>query len=268
MEKFHISRILPGFAALVTMIALLTAAVWSAKPVPDDPEPEILPPLTDNPYEAGDFAYNEQGYLTCLTGESVLGIDVSEHQGEIDWQQVRAAGVEFVIIRVGGRGYGTGKIFSDSRAAEYYAGAKAAGLKVGAYFFSQAVDIWEAAEEARFLLQAVRDWEIDMPLVFDWEYVSADARTGNMDAQTLTECARVFCRALERAGYTPMVYFNLYQARDLMVMEELTDKQWWLARYADTMDFAYRVDMWQYSCTGTVPGISGEVDLNLWFPER
>ena len=267
MEKFRIWRIFPAFGALISGFFLLVAVVFTSKTLPDDPAPVILPPVAANPYGAADFAYNEQGYLTCRTGESILGIDVSEHQGDIDWAQVKAAGVEFVIIRVGGRGYGTGKIFGDSRAAEYYAGAKAAGLQVGAYFFSQAVDIWEAKEEALFLLEAIAGWEVDLPLVFDWEYVSADARTGNMDADTLTECARVFSRAVERAGYEAMIYFNLYQARDLIRLEKLTDLRWWLARYAEDMGFDYSVDFWQYSCTGTVPGIWGDVDLNLWFPK-
>lgn len=268
MDQLHIRRMATGVLALFTVLTLLLAAVTGAKPIPDDPEPVTLPPLTANPYGPEDFFYNEQGYLTCAAGESILGIDVSEYQGSIDWQQVKAAGVEFVMIRVGLRGYGTGEIYTDSMAQEYYRGAREAGLKVGAYFFSQAVTVQEAIAEANYVLQAVRGWEVEMPLVFDWEYVGSETRTGGMDPRTLTDCARAFCRVVRRAGYTPMVYFNLSQGRDLLYLEELTDFDWWLARYADTMDFDYRVRMWQYTSQGSVPGIWGYVDLNLWFSDN
>ena len=266
--ELNIRRLIPGFLALLTVAVLLLGAASGAKPIPDDPEPVTLPPLVQNPYGPEDFIRDERGYLTCTAGEAVLGIDVSEYQGDIDWQQVKNAGVEFVMIRVGLRGYSTGVIFSDSLASEYYAGARAAGLKVGAYFFSQAVTVQEAIEEAKYVLQTVKDWEIGMPLVFDWEYVGSEARTGDMDPRTLTDCARAFCRVIRRAGYTPMVYFNISQSQDLLYLEELTDFDWWLARYADTMDFDYRVDLWQYTNQGSVPGIQGYVDVNLWFPEN
>lgn len=268
LEKPDIRRLLPGLLALLTVVALLIGTAAGAKPVPDDPEPVTLPPLRDNPYGPEDFVYDQQGYLTCIAGKSVLGIDVSEYQGDIDWQQVKEAGVEFVMIRIGVRGYGNGDIYPDSRAAEYYAGAREAGLKVGAYFFSQAVTVQEAIAEADYVLRAIRGWEVEMPVVFDWEYVSSEARTGNMDARLLTDCARAFCRVVERAGYRPMVYFNISQGQDLMYLEELTDFDWWLARYAESMDFDYRVSMWQYTSQGAVPGIEGNVDLNLWFPEE
>lgn len=267
LDQLYIRRLIPGVLALATVLALLLGAVAGAKPVPDDPEPVTLPPLAANPYGAEDFEYDAQGYLTCTAGKSVLGIDVSEYQGDIDWQLVKAAGVEFVMIRIGLRGYGTGDIYADQRAQEYYRGARDAGLKIGAYFFSQAVTVQEAMAEADYMLRAVRGWELEMPLVFDWEYVGSDTRTGNMDPRTLTDCARAFCLTVRRAGYTPMVYFNVAQGRDLMYLDELTDFDWWLARYADSMGFDYRVRMWQYTNQGNVPGIGGNVDLNLWFPE-
>lgn len=268
VTELDMRRWLPGLLALLTVTALLLGAAAGAKPIPDDPEPVVLPPLVENPYGPEDFVPDERGYLTCIAGESVLGIDVSEFQEVTDWAQVKAAGVEFVMIRVGYRGYGTGAIRGDSSAAEHYAGARAAGLKVGAYFFSQAVTVEEAVEEARFLLQAVEHWDVEMPLVFDWEYMGSDTRTGEMDPELLTECTRAFCRVIRRAGYRPMVYFNITQSRELLYLEELTDFDWWLARYADSMDFEYRVQMWQYTDRGNVPGITGEVDLNLWFPEE
>ena len=220
-----------------------------------------------NPYGPEDFTVNEQGFMTCLAGESVIGIDVSVYQQSIDWEQVRAAGVAFVFIRVGGRGYGEeGRLYTDSRAQEHYAGAKAAGLRVGAYFFSQATTVEEAVEEAQFALEQVKDWELDLPMVYDWEYVSQTARTANVDARTLTNCTLAFCRQIEQAGLQAMVYFNWKQSQDLLYMEELTDYPFWLAYYSQEMTYPFRVDFWQYTCTGSVPGIEGNVDINIYLP--
>ena len=105
-----------------------------------------------------------------------------------------------------------------------------------------------------------------MPVVFDWEYVSEDARTGAMDRNTLTECAIAFCDAIAEAGYTPMVYFNPHIGDTLLDLEALVDYPWWLAMYSDRMDYPYAVAMWQYTHAGTVPGISGSVDINLYLP--
>lgn len=221
--------------------------------------------LQKNPYGPYDFQYRGQ-YLALRSGESVLGIDVSSHQGAVDWQQVAQAGVEFVLLRVGYRGYGNGQLVADELAQKNYEGARAAGLKVGAYIFSQAVSVEEAREETEFFLEQTRGWQLDMPAVYDWEYISADARTANVDRRTLTDCALAFCRAMEAKGHTPMIYFNLDLAVNYLYLEELTDYHFWLALYSDRMTYPYRIDMWQYTHTGTVPGISGDVDINLYFP--
>jgi len=225
-----------------------------------------LPPPEANPYGPLDFQYAGK-YLTCLAGESVLGIDVSSHQEQVDWQAVADAGIRFVMLRVGYRGYEQGAIQADALAQENYLGAKAAGLQVGTYFFSQAVSTQEALEEADFLLDAIRDWELDMPVVYDWEYIDRDARTADMDARTVTDCTVAFCQAVEDAGYQPMVYFNRHQARDFLYLEELTRYPFWLAMYSDRMTYPYKIDMWQYTCEGSVPGIQGDVDINLFFPD-
>lgn len=231
-----------------------------------EPEPEAtLPPPAANPYTENDFQY-EDSYLTCTAGESVLGIDVSEWQNVTDWKAVREAGVEFVMIRVGYRGYGNGAVCVDEAAQSHYEGAKAAGLKVGVYFFSQAVNTKEAVEEARFTLSLIENWELDMPVVFDWEYVSEEARASHLSALDLTHVTMAFCDTVEDAGYTPMVYFNVNQSTYRLLMERLTGYQFWLAMYSDRMTYPYQLDMWQYSCEGDVPGIDGDVDMNLWFP--
>ena len=224
-----------------------------------------LPPPPANPIGLGDFELSGD-YLTCTSATSVLGIDVSEWQGEIDWQQVKASGIEFVMIRVGWRGYTQGELFADTLAQTHYAGAKAAGLKVGAYIFSQAISVDEAVEEANFLINIVKDYDIQMPLVFDWEFVDAEARTGQMDAQTLTACAKAFCNTVQLAEYTPMIYFNTNQSFQMLELRELVDYPFWLAQYDTVLNYPYKIDMWQYTETGAVPGIATAVDINLYFP--
>ena len=224
-----------------------------------------LRPSAEWNWSPADFFW-EDGFLQCAAAEVVTGIDVSSHQQEIDWQRVKEAGVEFVFVRLGYRGYETGLLTEDAFALENLDGARAAGLSVGAYVFSQALDTAEAEEEAAFALGILAGRELDLPLVFDWEYVSQEARTGGMDRQTLTECTLAFCRAVENAGYEPMVYFNGSQARDLLDLEELSGYRFWLAQYDHSLPFPCRADFWQYTDSGEVPGISGKVDLNLIFP--
>ena len=220
----------------------------------------------ENPYTAEDFAYNGD-YLTCLAGESRVGVDVSSHQEEIDWEAVAADGVEFAMIRIGYRGYEDGRINEDTMARANLEGARAAGLAVGAYFFSQAVTPQEAAREAAWSVAFLEGCELDLPLVFDWEHVAdPEARTAGLeDRELLTACARSFLDIAEAAGYEPMLYFNGYQSRDLFDLKELADSGFWLAQYADGLDFPYAVDLWQYADAGEVDGIRGKVDLNLLF---
>lgn len=224
------------------------------------------PTLTPNPYTAEDFAYDEDGFLICISGESVPGIDVSSHQGTIDWTAVKEAGMEFAFIRVGYRGYNSGTIHADEMARQNLAGAKAAGMKIGAYFFSQAVTVDEAQAEASFALQMLEGTQLDLPLVYDWEYVSESARTGAVDSETLLACVRGFCDEVERAGYEPMVYFNQELAKTLLDLVEVAEYPFWFAMYSDRMTFPHKVDFWQYSDEGSVPGIEGNVDLNLYLP--
>lgn len=227
---------------------------------------QTLPPLPENPFGYNDFQF-EGDYLTCLTQPSVLGIDVSVFQGNIDWQAVKQSGVEFAIIRVGGRGYGAeGKLYADDNAQINYEGAKAAGLQVGAYFFSQAITVEEAKQEAQYILEQTSHWEMDFPIVYDWEYIGEEARTANLDARTLTECTRAFCQSVEAAGREAMIYFNPEQSHKQFFVEELGQYNFWLAMYADRMLYPHRVSMWQYTNTGSVPGIEGNVDINLYFP--
>ena len=236
---------------------------------PTEPEP-TLPPPEDNPYDYLDFQY-EGPYLKLRDGESITGIDVSRWQKLIDWEQVKASGVDFAMIRLGYRGYGEGGLSIDSYATANLDGALAAGLDVGVYFFSQALTPEEAEEEAYFVLEHLEPYQdlITMPVVYDWEHVSsADARTADMrDPDILTDCTLAFLQTIEAAGYRPMVYFNRTQSWKYLNLEELKDYEFWLAAYTQRMDFPYKIKMWQYTNTGEVPGVTGDCDINIYFPD-
>jgi len=232
---------------------------------PSETTESTLPPPEANPIGLGDF-YMDGDYLSCLSTPSVLGIDVSVWQKEIDWAQVKSAGVEFAMIRAGWRGSEQGVLAEDTYAQANYTGATNAGIKVGAYFFSQAISVEEAVEEANYLLSIIKDWTVEMPIVFDWEPVSDDARTASVDTRTLTDCTKAFCDTISKAGYQPMIYFNASHSFDRIYIRELTQYPFWLARYDTVLNYPYKVDMWQYTETGTVPGITGNVDINLYFP--
>lgn len=230
----------------------------------EETEP-TLPPPEENPYGVNDFQYDHRNFLTCLSGDYMVGIDVSRYQFDIDWQQVADYGVEFAMIRIGFRGYGSGALAEDEYAQANLEGALEAGIQVGVYFFSQAISVEEAEEEARYVLEYIKDYPITMPVVFDWEIpYGENPRTQDVDARTLTDCALAFCRVIEENGYTPMVYFNTLQARSDLYISELTDYPFWLALYTPRMRFPYKVQMWQYTDSGIIPGIDASVDLNIW----
>ena len=229
-------------------------------------DPAQRPPLA-NPYDRNDFQYIDN-YLKLQYGDSITAIDVSAYQEDIDWQKVADSGVEMAMIRAAFRGWGEkGVIKVDEYVHKNLQGADEVGLTVGVYFFSQATSIEEVDEEIDILLDIIKDHNITGYVVFDWEYVSEEARTANVDARTLTDCSLHFCKRIEEAGYEPMVYFNAYQGINLLELEELKAYDFWLARYTDRMNFPYRVRMWQYTDSGKVPGIKGKVDINVFFPE-
>lgn len=283
-----ILAIIAGSLAVIALVLTLVALPYfGQKPQDEDPQEllqgghaETMPPLPTevpgetlpepekNPYGQLDFQY-EGWYLGCIKAGTIPGVDVSYYQGEIDWEKVKESGIEFAMIRLGYRGYGEeGKLVEDKLAFRNIEGALDAGLQVGIYFFSQAITVEEAVEEAEFVLERIEKYHITMPVVYDWEYISAEARTANMDRRTLTDCYMAFCDKITEAGYTPMAYFNTYQSRQLMNLYELEDYPFWLALYSDRMTYPYRVEMWQYTDSGRVPGIESPVDINLFFVDE
>jgi len=220
------------------------------------------PPYPVSGLTAEDFVMVD-GFMTCTAEQYMTGIDVSSHQGKIDWEQVASAGVRFAIIRLAYRGYGeAGKLVVDERAQENYEGAKAAGLMVGGYMFSQALNVEEAVEEAELVLEITADWKLDMPVAFDWEFMHVDARTDGMDKATITDCALAFCQRLKEGGLKPMLYTG--SRMHTLDMNRVQEYPMWLALYSETMSYPYWMSYWQYSCTGRVPGIAGDVDLNIF----
>ncbi len=258
-------RNLRCLALLVVVLLLLSGCQQVPAPVqPSEPS------LEQNSYDATCFS-EQDGFLTYDDGTRTasLGVDVSYYQKEIDWQAVRDAGITFAMIRVGYRGYSGGTIGLDERFTENIAGALAAGLRVGVYFFSQAVDEIEAEEEAQFVLAQIADYDITMPIMFDWEDAAVEgARTETVTAQTLTACAEAFCRTIEAAGYTPGIYFSQHMGYQRVNLGKLQDAVFWLAEYNAVPTFFYRFEMWQYTDAGKIPGIETAVDLNLWFEKK
>ena len=184
--------------------------------------------------------------------ETLQGIDVSDHQGDIDWKKVAGAGYEFVFTRLGFRGYGEeGTLNEDERAIEYLRGAENAGLQVGAYFFSQAVSEEEAEEEAEFAAEIIErsGVKLDLPLVYDPEYVpGVKGRANNISGEQVCLNTDAFREAAEAAIRCKVaLYTNLYWEYNL-----------------DAPETPYHFTWWQYSESGTVPGIKGPMDLNLW----
>lgn len=235
-----------------------------------DHETESEPRL--HPYDDDKFAYSEEtGNMTYSDEnyESLQGIDVSDHQGEIDWEEVAGAGYKFVFVRVGFRGYGDeGTLNEDTMAVEYMREAKKAGLQVGAYFFSQAVSEEEAAEEARFAAKIIKKagTGLDLPLVYDPELAGGSAgRANDLDRGRASANAIAFKEAAEKElSCKVALYTNLYWENTYFDVETLNQFEIWYADYESTPQTSYQFTWWQYTEEGSVPGIKGKMDLNLW----
>ncbi len=221
----------------------------------------------ENTLAAADFYTPDDGKLISYTGDAVIaqqGVDVSYFQGEIDWEAVKADGVDFAIIRAGYRGYTDGFINMDQNFPRNAQGALDAGLEIGLYFFSQAITEDEAAEEARWLVQAASKYDVTLPLMFDWETIGeAAARTDGILGSQMTACAQTFCSEIRAAGYTPGVYFNRWQGCYDYDLGKLSGAEFWLTADDVADDWYYAHTYWQYTYTGSVDGIEGDVDRNL-----
>ena len=228
---------------------------------------ELLDGVPLNEYERAEFGWNGDVLDYTGAGYDVLhGVDVSRYQGEIDWNRVRDAGIEFAIVRVGGRLINSGGLYEDRLYRENIEGAVEAGLDVGVYFFSQAVSAEEGLEEAEYVLSLLEGCDLTMPVVMDWEPLGGtEARTYGVEPAEITAAIRTFCDRIREAGYEPMIYVNAQNAYTRMDLRDLSDIRLWYAQYSDVPVFRYHFDLWQYSARGRVDGIEGDVDLNLCF---
>ena len=213
-------------------------------------------------YEDGRAFYEDDRYT------SATGIDVSEFQGEIDWKAVKADGIDFAMIRLGFRGSESGKLVLDSRFKENLKGARKAGVDVGVYFFSQAVTPEEAIEEARYVMKHIRGKGVHYPVAFDMEPIDGTERAAKLKREEKTAIADAFCQVIDRNRHTPLVYGNPQWLWKHIDRPYLTDYDIWLAHYTTATSYSSSFVMWQYTDSGTVDGIYGPVDMNLYFYEK
>jgi len=192
-----------------------------------------------------------------------LGIDVSKWNGEIDWEVVKAEGVDFAIIRCGYRGSSSGWLLEDPYFYKNLTGAKKAGIKVGLYFFTQATNLVEAVEEASMVVSLLGDTEIEYPVFIDTEGAGGNGRADNLDPGTRTAVVNAFCQTIQNAGLDAGVYSGRNWFYNNLIVDEMDAPNVWLAEYRQTPLYEGRYDMWQYTSNGSVAGIEGRVDLNV-----
>lgn len=196
---------------------------------------------------------------------SRLGIDVSRHQGKINWEEVKSQGIEFAFIRVGFRGYGkAGNIKIDQRFYENIEEAQKAGIDVGVYFFSQAINEEEALEEAKFVIDSLEGYTLQLPVVYDPESILDDvARTDDVSGEQFTKNTRAFCDSIRENGYEAMIYSNMLWEAFELDLSQLKDIPVWYADYEEFPQTPYHFEFWQYTNEGRVSGIDGDMDFDI-----
>ena len=213
--------------------------------------------------KTGYYSYEDDKY------ESVAGVDLSVYQGDVDFSKVKNAGFDYCMLRVGYRTYGGGVVTADANFETYVSDALKNDLDVGVYFFTSAISTAEAKEEAQFVLDAIKPYNITYPVVVDVEeIVSGTSRQESLSVEELTEIVKTFCETIEDAGYDVMIYSNLKGFIANVNLEELEDYDKWFANYDTTPYYPYKFTMWQYSQSGSVDGIDGDVDLDIYLKEK
>lgn len=197
---------------------------------------------------------------------SYMGVDISKETGNVDFGQLKGAGIDYVMIRLGLRGYSTGELSVDENYIRNMENAKNAGLSIGVTFYSQAITTQEAEEEAQVVIEYLSGYEINYPVAFQMGYVANDkSRTEALSKMQLTEIATAFCDKISEAGYTPMLYGNKYWLLRKLDLTKLSKYEIWLSQEEDIPDYPYQFSMWQYTQNGKIAGISGEASLNISF---
>ena len=224
-------------------------------------DPATHQPVTGNQVIQGNvYTFGADGALN----RTARGIDVSKFQGSIDWNAVKADGITFAIIRCGYRGYGSGALVEDSTYRANIRGAINAGLKVGVYFYSQATNEAEAVEEASMVLSLVSGYSLPLGVYYDTEKVAGDTgRADTISAAQRTACAVAFCETIRNSGYSAGVYSYASWFYNSLNFANISKYNTWIAQYRDTLSFSYKYNIWQYTGSGHVNGISKPVDMNI-----
>jgi GH25 family lysozyme M1 (1,4-beta-N-acetylmuramidase) len=197
---------------------------------------------------------------------SYMGVDVSKYNTYVDYEALKKAGVQFVMIRVGARGYSSGNITMDDYFANNIKQASDAGLDIGLTFFSQAINVEEAQAEAQTVLSSIGEYQVNYPIAIDMEYIPDDtSRIENTNAEQKTTIIKAFCDAIKAAGYNPMIYGDKEWLLKEIHLTKLTGYDVWLAQNEDTPDYPYKFTMWQYATDETIDGISGNANLDISF---
>jgi GH25 family lysozyme M1 (1,4-beta-N-acetylmuramidase)/polyhydroxyalkanoate synthesis regulator phasin len=228
--------------------------------------------IAHHDFSAEDFVMDDDGFIKYVgqdTSKTIKnGIDVSRFQGKIDWKKVAESGIDFAIIRVGLRGTSEGKMLVDDCFETNIKGARENGIDVGVYFYSQAINQEEAEEEASLVLDMIEPYNVTYPVVIDIESADSDsARTAQLTTDEYETVAKTFCDIVEKAGYKPMIYGNVKSYTLLMDIADVDKYGIWIAYYGTPLYYPYHFDIWQYSSTGRVDGIDGNVDLDICITE-
>ena len=267
----------------------------TASPTPEptkEPEKEAPDPSTDGKHTLVQYADGEEEWvlispylpkheydftkLVCQSdlmkyyenGKQIsyVGVDISKYQDYVDFVKVKKAGIDFVMIRVGARGYGSGQLILDEYFSDNIKRATDAGLDVGVYFYSQAINKDEAIEEANMVISSLGDYQLAYPVAYDMELVENDtARTENLTRTEKTDIAKAFLDTIAATGRKTMIYGNKEWLIKEIDMSKLTAYDVWLSQAADIPDYPYKFSMWQYDFEGSVDGIVGYVNMNISF---
>ena len=213
--------------------------------------------------------YKEDNDILSYSDENtntLFGIDISEYQKDIDWDKIKENDdIDFVFIRVGYRGYTKGKIKLDNMFKEHIENANEAGIPVGVYFFSGAINEEEVIEEAEFVLDNIKDYNVELEVVYDMEVISGNNnRMKDLTNEDRTLLTKTFVNKIKENNYTPMVYGNAKWFMDYVNYEDLLEYNLWYANYA-SFNWPYKVNYFQYSESGKIDGIKGNVDMNIKF---
>ena len=272
MNKNKSLRLEIMMACMLLMFAVLIIFGERLHPQKEEPVEEEtieVSPVID--YEkirsiSGKYSYDDENF------HGSFGIDVSEFQDDINWEKVSKDSVEFVYIRIGRRGATTGLLYDDPKFETNYKGARDNGIPVGIYFFSQAVNEEEAIEEAKWVMERIKDRQLDLPIVYDLEEVILEdekSRLEGIDKKQLTDNALAFMNELKNNGYDTMFYTYQYWAENFYEMDRLSEIPLWFAQYDVKAPVCeYPISIWQYSNKGTINGISQPVDLNIMFTRK